>query len=374
MEKTGKYIYGFINSNTALHLFFPRDILKSTKNGVNETSPVGNIPDVANDNRLFNGVYTIPYQDISAVVCDLEVFDYTHIPKHMLAGVLLRHQKVIEKIMSLGQTVIPVRLGTFAADDSEVGAILEKGYGLIKEIVDITKQAIEIDVVVTWADFSSTLKKIGEEEEIKQFIEKTLAGSGEVAIADQMKAGAMIKKILNRKREKYASQIQDVLKKISQDLRIHDLMDDNMVINEAFLVDKSAQGLFDKKTEDLNAGFHDELNFRCIGPLPVYSFYTLQIEKMEFETINWARKKLGLLGSFTDKDEIKKAYRRIAFSSHPDIHPDTPDTEKEFDSANRAYKILDDYCLAAGQAGQDVRCSFDEGEFKKNAILVKVKG
>ena len=41
-------------------------------------------------------VYTIPYQDISAVVSDSEIVDYTHMLKDGLARQLVTHQKVIE--------------------------------------------------------------------------------------------------------------------------------------------------------------------------------------------------------------------------------------------------------------------------------------
>ncbi len=74
------------------------------------------------------------------------------------------------------------------------------------------------------------------------------------------------------------------------------------------------------------------------------------------------KKKLGL-NDFADKDEIKKAYRRVAASSHPDRNQDIP--AKIFDDVNKANKILIDYCKAREQAG--------EKEFEKNAVLIKVR-
>ncbi|MBU1487031.1 DnaJ domain-containing protein [bacterium] len=129
---------------------------------------------------------------------------------------------------------------------------------------------------------------------------------------------------------------------------------------------------FNKRVEGLDVKFARKLNFRCVGPLPPYSFYTLEIEKMESEEIDWARKRLGLLNTTAGKDEIKKAYQRAAASTHPDINPDTPGVEEEFDEIIRAHNILVEYCLAAEQAGQKERYSFEE-EFTKKALLVKVR-
>jgi len=348
MDKIGVYIYGIVNSNSTSHFFTPKDSYKK------------------------ESVYAIPYQDVSAAVSNSEIIEYAYSSKDTLAKLLVWHQKVIEKIMDLKCTIIPVRLGTFAVDEAEVKDILSKGYSLIKDIMENIRDKIETDVVATWADFNSTLKEIGEEKEIKKFKEKILANPG-ITVDDQMKVGVMAKKALDKKREKYALQIQTFLKNYYVAFKVHELMDDRMVINAAFLINKREQKDFDRKVEEINTKFAEKLNFRCVGPLPPYSFYTLEIKKMQFEEIDWAKKKLRLLDDFATKEEIKKAYRKLVFSLHPDRNPNTPGIEKEFDEVTKAYRILADYCGACKQAGKEDSLSFNEEEFEKNTILVKVK-
>lgn len=336
MAETGKYIYGVIHSNGPIFL-----------------KEVGGVR-----------IYTIPDQDVSAIVSDKEIVDYTRMPKDAGVRLLLGHERVIEEMMGLGYVILPMRLGTFAADESEVKDVLRKGYRVIKAIMEKISDKIEIDVIATYSDFVSVLKEAGEEEEIKEFKERLLTDQKGITADDQIKVGVMVKGHLDAKREKYASKIRDVLKTVSQDLRIHALMDDRMVMNTAFLIHKDRYEAFNRKVEEVNHEFAERLNFKCVGPLPPYSFYTLEINRIEFSEIAWAREKLGL-NDFTTKDEIKKAYHRSAFSSHPDRRPDAPGMEKEFDRVTKAYKILVDYCAAVEQAGG--------GDQKKNTIFVKVR-
>jgi len=363
---TGKYIYGIIPQRS-LSRVEPKDAGQVNSEAlVREKAKMQ-----ASGVTTCEQVYTIPYEDISAIVSDSKIIDYAYMPKDAVARLLLRHQMVIESIIP-EYIVIPMKLGTFASEEDEVRDILNKGHMLIKDIFEKIGGKIEIDVVATWGDFNSTLKKIGEEKKIKEFKEKVLANPEGITVEDQMKVGVMAKKALDEKREKYALQIQNALKAVSRDIKKHSLMDDKMVANAAFLIEKAGRGDFDKKIEELNTQFHDELNFRCVGPLPPYSFYTLEAKKMRFEEIDWARKRFGL-SDFATEDEIKKAHQRLAFSSHPDKNPDTPGMEKEFDEVTRAYKILLDYTKALKQTGQRDICSFKEEEFKKNAILVEVR-
>jgi len=354
----GKYIYGIINSDKELSL---------------DPFSVENITEAKQDNEISNEIHAISYQDISAVVSDSKIVDYTNMPKEVLVRWLVNHQEVIERIMNQGYTIIPMRLETFAVDKNEVKDILHRGYSLIKDIEEKISDKIEIDVAATWSDYSSVLKEVSEEKEIKEFKEKLLANPKEVTVDDQMKVGVMVKKVLDKKREKYAQEIQNALKTISEDFKAHELMDDKMIINTAFLINRDEQKDFDRKIEKLNMEFAEKLNFRCIGPLPPYSFYTLEIKKIPFEEIDWARKKLGL-SDFASKEEIKKAYKAKAFSSHPDRNLDASGIEREFDDVTKAYEILIDYGSACEQMTHGRMYSFKEEKCKGNAILVKVRG
>ncbi len=309
-------------------------------------------------------VHTIPYQDISAVVSDSQFVDYTTFPKDQVARYLLTHQQVIEKIMDT-HTIIPMKLGTYAFNIREVEEILSKGYTMFKDIFRKINNKIEMDVVATWSDLNSIIKEIGEEQDVKKFKEESMSKPEGVSAKDQIRIGNLIKNILDNKRERCAIEIETELKGVSIDFRKHDLMDDRMIFNIAFLIDKNKKTEFERKLDELNAIFNEKLNFRCVGPLPPYSFYTAEVKKLPFNDIAWAKEKLGL-NDMATKEEIIKAYRSKAGIYHPDKNINSSDAEGQFNEIFRAYKILCEYC--DGNV-----CLPDEKEFSQNAIIIKVR-
>ena len=348
MAENGKYIYGILNSNTDLKLTIPKDFL----------SDGGESP---------AAVYTIPHQDLSALVRDSNGAGSLPRSKETLARLLIGHQTVIERIMAGGATVIPMKLGTYAQNENEVEAILHEGYPLMKKILERIADKIEIDVVATWSDFASTVKDVGEEKEIMEFKERLLSRPLGATVDDRMKIGLMIKKALDEKIAGVSRDILERLQAVSEDARIHELMDDQMVMNAAFLIAKRRHKDFEEKVEEINNSLQDKLNFRCVGPLPPYSYYTLEAKRFHFKEIDWARKKLGLLKEKATRSEIKNAHKALAFSSHPDRNPDAPGMEKEFDEITQAYNLLGEYCR------KDF-CSFEEADFAENALVLKVLG
>ena len=357
----GKYIYGVIGSGAAEE--FPLEGVVqfvAGKGGMADPAPGG-----ADGERA----YTVGWRDISAVVTDSLVVDYTAMPKDALARLLVRHQQVIERVMAR-HTILPLRLGTCAENDEQVQQILASGYETIKAVLEEAQGVMEIDVTATISDFHSFLRHVAQAPDVEQVKQSLLQGREEVTTEDRMRVGILVKRHMDREKQQMAAQIHAAFNCLTEDFKAHDLIDDIMVLNSAFLIRGDRQEDFYDQVEELNIRFCNQLDFRCVGPLPPYSFYTLDVRVTHFEEVDWARRQLGLSDDFITVDAIKQAHRKLALTCHPDKNPDVPDIEKKFSDMSRAYKILLDYCRASGGARQEEGVSLNGQDFEKDAILV----
>lgn len=300
-------------------------------------------------------VYTFPYRDIAALVSDLSFLQFDGLPKETLLRNLAVYQAVIENVMK-SHYIIPVKFGIMVQRQEEIKRILKKGYGQINTNLKEMENKIELDVAALWNDMETVLKEIGEEEGVKQLKEEAASKPPDQIFEVKINLGKMVKETLDKKRDKCASEILNILKKEAETHRSHDVMDDSMIMNGAFLIKKNNQKPFELKVDQLDKRFKSAVNFRIIGPLPPYSFKTLEIKTAEFGEINDARNMLGL-GEEAKIFEIKEAYKELSKKFHPDKYPGDPEVQKRFEKINKAYHMLSDYCRKG-------RCSFKEADVR----------
>jgi hypothetical protein len=337
MSEKGKYIYGIIQAN--------------------DKKSFGSI----GLGDLKKEVYAVSHQDISAVISDSPIIVYHSMTKDKVVSDLLCHQSVIERVME-DHTIIPMKFGTFAEEEKEVVEILKTGYGQFKDTLGLMSNKIELDVVALW-NKEIIFKEIAEEKEIKEFKEKIASGPPDPPLSDRVKLGRMVEKSLKRKNLEYAEEILLVLKEESLDFCTHDTLDNTMILNSSFLLDKEREEDFEKRLNELDEKFSRKINFRCVGPLAPYSFSTIEVKKLKFVDIDKARRLLGLGEEITPK-EIKSAHRKLAFKYHPDQNPQGSSFDKKFNELNQAYKLLLEYY-------QSGLCSLPK-EDANDSILIKI--
>ena len=319
----GKYIYGIINIINQTTW----DIL-----GVNGSNPV----------------YTIAYQDLSCVVSDYFSEKFSAKSKEEVIKNLLTHQMVVERVMK-EHTVLPVKFGTVLATSDEVQELLYRGRQQFVDALGWIHDKVEVEVAATW-DTEQVLREICKEEEIVRTWQAIGSKMGQQILEERIRLGQMVKASMDRHRDSYREQMISFLKPVAVDVQPNALVSDKMVMNVAFLVERANQEEFDRRVRQLNDLFHNQINFRIIGPLPPYSFATVEVTKLSPEKIEEARQLLGL-GENTSEAEVRRAYRHLAAETHPDRKPGDEMAKVQFAKLRQASDLLIAYCRGQAKSG-----------------------
>ena len=299
-----------------------------------EASP---LPDLGED------FHVVTYNWLGCVVKHAEEQDYVTLGKRAIAKNLVAYQSTIEKIMEI-HTIIPMKFGTFLKDDQEVIELLDKGENLFIQLLESMDGKIELDVAASWNDINAIIKEIGEtNKEIQDFKREIAKNTSEDMFQASLRLGAIVKKVLDEKRQSMQNEITDRLKSLSLEHQSHDLMEDKIVLNCAFLIPKESEDPFDVVLHELDEKYKGAIDFRCVGPLPPYSFATCEVRSIDFEEIDKARRLLDLKDRATVAD-FKGAYRNYVKTEHPDKSDDA-DGQQHFEAIKSAYETLMDYCF-----------------------------
>ena len=255
MEKEGKYIYCIV--------------------GTKQERNFGPIGIGGRDNE----VLTISYDDLSMVVSNCTMSKLKVSRQN-----LLTHEKVIEVVMKEFDGVLPVRFGTIASGADEIRNLLDRRYREFKTALRDMEHKIELGVKGIWGNKDVIFSEIVEEnKDIKKAKEMLLNDKGKKNIQAKMEVGKMVARALEKKKEKEASKIVDVLRRTAVNYKLNKTMGDGMFINAAFLVDKGREKEFDNIVDDLSEEYKDKIRFMYAGPLPVYNFINITIYPEEWE-------------------------------------------------------------------------------------------
>jgi len=343
MTEKGKYIYCIISESRPQRFSFV---------GIN--------------NREVNLVH---YKDIAAVVSPTPVINFDRLDKKELTRHVTTHQKVNEEIMK-DYDVVPMAFGIIAPSIDEVLHILERAYLQFKTALKNVAGKAEFAVQVWW-DPKTFLEELANTNlEIRELKQKVFSRGSILGMPMKLKLGKLIQKEAETQRETFVNDIHTFLRHLSFDSTLNKLIDDKMIANFSFLVERVKESELDKKMQELGKKYEGKLRFKYIGPMPPYSFVNINLSLGNFEVLNEARKLLGL-SEETTFDEIKKAYYELAHKYHPDKFQGE---EEQMKKINKAYILLKNYCESCDEFMGQIegrRYSFSE-EDVKNSLIVKL--
>jgi hypothetical protein len=315
-------------------------VIPSEEQGIFDVGGVGNNHDE---------VYSIANRNVAAIVSASPLADFRGLKREQAVRYLVAHQRVVETVMQ-DFAVLPVKFGTVLPDETWVHRLLVQGETLFRTTLEQIANRVQMEVVVLW-NLQKVFLEIGQEAHIAQLKQEIAGRPDEETLVERIAVGQMVQAALEQRRAALHACVVYPLRELALDLVVNPSMDDSMVANLALLLDQAGQEALDRQLEILDQEFEGRLLFRRVGPLPPYSFATVEVETPSFEAIDGARRRLGLRETATS-DDSKRAYHRLAGQLHPDHNRQDPDAEARMTELAQAYELLTAYAeTAQGSSG-----------------------
>lgn len=298
-------------------------------------------------------VATIPFKDISAIVTPLPE------DREVTLDDARTHERVLRTLMSRG-TVLPMGFGLSVEDDAGVENILRQGYVVFRNALERLKGKIQADVKFSW-DKRLLTEVLRDDGDIQALVERIKESPADQKL--KIELGRRVKAALAEREKKLLPRVHTQLKGLTSGYNENKIRGDDMLLNASFLLDHEHEQDFYKKVDELERTHEGKLTFLIVSPLPPYNFVDIQIEKLDYQALDEARRTLGL-GEQASISEVKAVYKRMARIYHPDRDP-APEAEARFNAIRKARDTLLEYC-------EHFPCSIRQPDVESTLIIREV--
>jgi Gas vesicle synthesis protein GvpL/GvpF len=131
---------------------------------------------------------------------------------------------------------------------------------------------------VRWDEEHRLFAEIVAENDDIRMLRDSLAGQPpEATQYERIRLGERVAAALQRKSEAEAAWLLDALAPLAVETRVNKNLGDMMLLNAAFLVDRSQEQAFDATVQALGAAQAGRQIFQYVGPLPPYNFVDVRL-------------------------------------------------------------------------------------------------
>lgn len=218
-----------------------------------------------------NRVYTVHHRDLAAIVSDTPIRIYDPTRENVLA-----HELVNETVMR-EHTVIPMSFGTIFRTRDDIIELLKSTYRAFDDVLEKMNDKIEFGLKVLW-DRDKVIARLEEsDEEIRRLKDEITGNAQSSTYFARMQLGRLIEAALENSANGYVVDIHESLKPVAVASRSNKPIGDRMIMNAAYLVERSREQEFDEAVKALSSKYEDQLSFKYTGPWPPYNFVNIKL-------------------------------------------------------------------------------------------------
>ena len=218
-----------------------------------------------------NRVYTVHYRDLAAVVSDTPIVIYDPTRENVLA-----HELVNETVMR-EFTVIPMSFGTIFRTKDDIMELLKSTAGAFEDVLEKMRDKIEFGLKVLWDREKVIARLEAGDEEIRRLKQEITNNAQSSTYFARMQLGRLIESALETTANGYVMDIHDSLKPVAVASRSNKPIGDRMIMNAAYLVERSREHDFDEAVKALSRKYEELLSFKYTGPWPPYNFVNIKL-------------------------------------------------------------------------------------------------
>jgi hypothetical protein len=97
-----------------------------------------------------------------------------------------------------------------------------------------------------------------------------------------MQIGKMVEAALEEEKAKWKEDILSGLVPLALEVKTNNTYGERMILNAAFLVEKTKEAAFDMRVNELAEKYGDKMTFKYVGTLPPFNFVNLTINVREY--------------------------------------------------------------------------------------------
>jgi len=227
-----------------------------------------------------NNVYTIPYQDICAVVHECPAEPYQSTDREVVNSWVLAHQKVVDEAWERWGTVLPLAFDTIVMDKDGVGAEenirnwLQNDYDNLKSKMDKVRGRAEYGVQIFWEPQVIAQYLVDSSPEIRQLEEEMKSKPKGIAYLYKQKLENALKRELESKADQcfrvFYQGIRGYVDSIVVEKTKPGDQNTQMIINLSCLLPRDKTAELGEELHKINS--MEGFSVRFTGPWPPYSF------------------------------------------------------------------------------------------------------
>jgi hypothetical protein len=187
---------------------------------------------------------------------------------------LLSHTAVLERAMAHA-TILPLRFGTVAPDGTALRGCINANRAAFAAALRGIEGRVELGLKASWRSGLVFADIVERDPSLRQLRDRLRARPQGETYYERIELGRRVEAAIEQRRADESAVIMAELLPLAErdsDMRTQG---DDMILNRAFLVPRTAEAAFDEAVSRLAERCGDRMAFRYVGPVPPFNFVSL---------------------------------------------------------------------------------------------------